>query len=35
MFQVLLTRLFSLTLWYAFMAISMAMFGMTVGALLA
>lgn len=36
MFQVLLTRLFSLTLWYhfAFMAISMAMFGMTVGALL-
>lgn len=35
MFQVLLTRVFSLTLWYhfAFMAISMAMFGMTVGAL--
>jgi len=35
MFQVLLTRIFSLTMWYhfAFMAISMAMFGMTVGAL--
>ncbi len=36
MFEVLLTRVFSLTLWYhfAFMAISIAMFGMTVGALL-
>jgi hypothetical protein len=35
MFQVLLTRVFSLTMWYhfAFMAISIAMFGMTVGAL--
>jgi hypothetical protein len=36
MFQVLLTRIFSLTLWYhfAFMAISIAMFGLTIGALL-
>ena len=36
MFQVLLTRVFSLTLWYhfAFMAISLAMLGMTLGALL-
>jgi hypothetical protein len=36
MFEVLLTRVFSLTIWYhfAFMAISVAMFGMTVGALL-
>jgi predicted membrane-bound spermidine synthase len=36
MFEVLLTRVFSLTLWYhfAFMAISLAMFGMTLGALL-
>ncbi len=36
MFEVLLTRIFSLTLWYhfAFMAISIAMFGLTVGALL-
>ncbi len=35
MFEVLLTRIFSLTMWYhfAFMAISMAMLGMTVGAL--
>ncbi|HSU64785.1 MAG TPA: hypothetical protein VLJ12_13070 [Burkholderiales bacterium] len=35
MFEVLLTRVFSLTMWYhfAFMAISMAMFGMTIGAL--
>jgi hypothetical protein len=35
MFQVLLTRVFSLTMWYhfAFMAISIAMFGMTIGAL--
>jgi predicted membrane-bound spermidine synthase len=36
MFQVLLTRVFSLTMWYhfAFMAISIAMFGLTVGALI-
>ncbi|CAN5391802.1 hypothetical protein BH09SUM1_BH09SUM1_30030 [soil metagenome] len=36
MFQVLLTRIFSVTMWYhfAFMAISIAMFGMTVGALI-
>ncbi len=36
MFEVLLTRIFSLTLWYhfAFMAISIAMLGLTVGALL-
>jgi hypothetical protein len=36
MFEILLTRIFSLTLWYhfAFMAISIAMFGLTVGALL-
>ena len=36
MFEVLLTRVFSVTMWYhfAFMAISMAMFGMTLGALL-
>src|SRR5437762_3102612 len=36
MFVVLLTRVFSLTMWYhfAFMAISIAMFGLTVGALL-
>ena len=35
MFEILLTRVFSLTMWYhfAFMAISMAMLGMTVGAL--
>jgi predicted membrane-bound spermidine synthase len=35
MFQVLLTRVFSLTMWYhfAFMAISMAMLGLTIGAL--
>src|SRR5437879_401367 len=35
MFEVLLTRVFSVTMWYhfAFMAISIAMFGMTVGAL--
>ena len=35
MFEVLLTRVFSLSMWYhfAFMAISIAMFGMTVGAL--
>ena len=36
MFEILLTRIFSLTMWYhyAFMAISVAMFGLTVGALL-
>src|SRR5574341_571708 len=36
MFEVLLTRIFSLTLWYhfAFMAISIAMLGLTLGALL-
>ncbi|MBX3188300.1 MAG: hypothetical protein KF819_14875 [Labilithrix sp.] len=36
MFQLLLTRIFSVTMWYhyAFMAISLAMFGMTVGALI-
>src|SRR5215472_1881203 len=36
MFEVLLTRIFSLTMWYhfAFMAISVAMFGLTMGALL-
>ena len=35
MFEILLTRIFSATTWYhfAFMAISVAMFGMTVGAL--
>jgi len=35
MFEVLLTRIFSLTMWFhfAFMAISIAMFGLTVGAL--
>src|SRR6516164_2654389 len=35
-FEILLTRIFSITLWYhfAFMAISMAMFGITVGALI-
>lgn len=35
MFEILLTRVFSLTMWYhfAFMAISMAMLGMTMGAL--
>ena len=34
MHEILLTRIFSVTLWYhfAFMAISIAMFGMTVGA---
>ena len=34
-FEVLLTRIFSVTLWYhfAFIAVSVAMFGMTVGAL--
>src|SRR2546428_11698725 len=36
MFEVLLTRIFSLTMWYhfAFMAISIAMFGLTIGAVL-
>lgn len=35
MYEVLLTRIFSVTMWYhfAFMAISVALFGMTVGAL--
>src|SRR5512147_871130 len=36
MFETLLTRIFSVTMWYhfAFVAISVAMFGMTAGALL-
>lgn len=36
MYEVLLTRIFSVTMWYhfAFVAISVAMFGMTVGALI-
>jgi hypothetical protein len=36
MHEILLTRIFSVTMWYhfAFMAISLAMFGMTVGAIL-
>ncbi len=36
MYEILLTRIFSVTMWYhfAFMAISLAMFGMTVGALI-
>ncbi len=36
MYQILLTRIFSVTMWYhfAFVAISVAMFGMTVGALI-
>lgn len=36
MFEVLLTRIFSVTMWYhfAFMAISIALFGLTVGAIL-
>ena len=36
MYEILLTRIFSVTLWYhfAFFAISIAMFGMTLGALL-
>jgi hypothetical protein len=35
-FEILLTRIFSISLWYhfAFMAISVAMFGITVGALI-
>ena len=34
-FEILLTRIFSVTLWYhfAFIAVSVAMFGMTAGAL--
>ncbi len=36
MYEILLTRIFSVTMWYhfAFVAISIAMFGMTVGALI-
>src|SRR6266511_5094955 len=36
MYEVLLTRIFSVTMWYhfAFVAISIAMLGMTVGALI-
>src|SRR4026208_2425892 len=36
MYEVLLTRIFSVTMWYhfAFVAISIAMFGMTAGALI-
>ena len=36
MYEIVLTRIFSVTMWYhfAFVAISVAMFGMTVGALL-
>lgn len=36
MYEIILTRIFSVTMWYhfAFMAISVAMFGMTVGAIL-
>lgn len=36
MYEILLTRIFSVTMWYhfAFMAISVALFGMTVGAIL-
>jgi len=36
MFEILLTRVFSVTMWYhlAFMAISIAMFGMTAGAII-
>lgn len=36
MFEILLTRIFSVTMWYhyGFMAISMALFGMTVGAVI-
>jgi hypothetical protein len=35
MFEILLTRIFSVTMWYhfAFVAVSIALFGMTVGAL--
>jgi hypothetical protein len=36
MYEILLTRIFSVTMWYhyAFVAISMALFGMTAGAML-
>ena len=36
MYEIVLTRIFSVTMWYhfAFVAISVAMFGMTVGAIL-
>ena len=36
MYEILLTRIFSVTMWYhfAFVAISVALFGMTVGALI-
>jgi len=36
MYEILLTRIFSVTMWYhfAFMAISLALFGMTIGAIL-
>ena len=36
MYEVLLTRIFSVTMWYhfAFVAVSVALFGMTVGALI-
>ena len=36
MFEILMTRIFSVTMWYhfAFMAISIAMFGMTVGSII-
>jgi hypothetical protein len=35
MYEILLTRIFSVTMWYhfGFVAISVAMFGMTVGAI--
>ena len=35
MYELLLTRIFSVTMWYhfAFMAVSIALFGMTVGAI--
>src|SRR6059058_4824894 len=36
MYEILLTRIFSVTMWYhfAFVAVSVAMFGMTVGAII-
>ena len=36
MYEILLTRIFSVTMWYhfAFVAVSLALFGMTVGALI-
>jgi hypothetical protein len=36
MYEIVLTRIFSVTMWYhfAFVAISVAMFGMTVGAII-